>query len=334
VAAGEARVTPLQFEQLYQDGWTELEKLLGEVDRLGAFRKKTQTTLDGERLAGLYRKACEHLALARARAYPSYIQDRLDRVTAHAHQVIYQHRGLGISRITQFFAADFPRAVREHAVYAWIAIAAFALPTIIVGLLVHARPELILSVVDAETAASFEEMYSPDAESIGRVRTADTDWMMFGYYIRNNITVSFQCFAGGLFAGVGSLFYLAFNGVLAGAVGGYLTERGMASTFFSFVVTHSAFEITAIILSGAAGLRIGHAVLAPKRQSRVQALVTAARESIVIVYGLAIMLLIAAAIEAFWSSASWLPHFVKYSVAAACWFAVAIYFVFQGRRAG
>ena len=326
-------MTPLQFERLYQDGWAELEKLLREIDRSKTFRRNTDSPIDGERLAALYRKACEHLALARARAYPSYILDRLDRLTAHAHQIIYQHRGLGVARIARFFAADFPRAVRDHAVYVWIAIAAFVLPTVIIGMLVHARPELILSVVDAETAAGYEEMYSPDADSIGRTRTADTDWAMFGFYIRNNITVAFQCFAGGLFAGFGSLFFLALNGALGGAVGGYLTERGMASTFFSFVVTHGAFEITAIILSGAAGLRIGHAVLAPKRQSRLLALVTAARESIVIVYGFAIMLLIAAAIEAFWSSASWLPHIVKYSVAAACWSAVVIYFVFQGRRA-
>jgi uncharacterized membrane protein SpoIIM required for sporulation len=326
-------MTPLQFEQLYQDGWAELEALLNQVLRAKPVKRGEKTPVDGERLAELYRRACEHLALARARAYPSYIQDRLDRLTAEAHQVIYQHRGLGLARIKQFFAAEFPRAVRAHAVYVWISIAVFVLPTVVIGFLVYSKPELILSVVDAETAASYEQMYSPDADSIGRVRTADTDWAMFGFYIRNNITVSFQCFAGGLFAGVGSLFFLAFNGAHGGAIGGYLTERGMASTFYSFIVTHSAFELTAIILSGAAGLRIGHAVLAPKRQRRVQALVTAARESIVIVYGFAVMLLIAAAIEAFWSSASWLPHVVKYSVAAACWLGVICYFVFQGRRA-
>ena len=328
-------MTPLQFEQLYQEGWAELEAQLNEILRgkpIGKDAKK-KTPINGERLAELYRRACEHLALARARAYPAYIQDRLDRLTADAHQVIYQHRGLGLSRVTQFFAADFPRAVRAHAVYVWIAIAVFMLPTIIIGWLVYERPELILSVESADTVATFEEMYSPDAQSIGRVRTADTDWTMFGFYIRNNVTVSFQCFAGGLFAGLGSLFFLAFNGAHGGAIGGYLTERGMGSTFYSFVVTHSAFELTAIILSGAAGLRIGHAVLAPKRQKRVQALVTASRESIVIVYGVAVMLLIAAAIEAFWSSASWLPHAVKYTVAAGCWLAVICYFVFQGRRA-
>ena len=328
-------MTPLQFERLYQEGWAELEAQLNEILRgkpIGKDAKK-KTPINGERLAELYRRACEHLALARARAYPAYIQDRLDRLTADAHQVIYQHRGLGLSRVTQFFAADFPRAVRAQAVYVWIAIAVFMLPTVIIGWLVYERPELILSVESADTVATFEEMYSPDAQSIGRARTADTDWTMFGFYIRNNVTVSFQCFAGGLFAGLGSLFFLAFNGAHGGAIGGYLTERGMGSTFYSFVVTHSAFELTAIILSGAAGLRIGHAVLAPKRQKRVQALVTASRESIVIVYGVAVMLLIAAAIEAFWSSASWLPHAVKYTVAAGCWLAVICYFVFQGRRA-
>ena len=326
-------MTPLRFEQLYQNEWEELDSLLGAVIRPKATKKKGQTLVDGERLAALYRRACEHLALARARAYPAYLLDRLERLTSDAHQVIYQHREVGLARIKQFFALDFPRAVRKHAIYVWIATAAFVVPTVVIGWLVHARPELILSVVDAETASGYERMYSPDAQSIGRPRTADTDWAMFGFYIRNNITVSFQCFAGGLFAGLGSLFFLAFNGAHGGAIGGYLVERGMSSTFFSFVVTHGAFEITAIVLSGAAGLRIGHAVLAPKRQTRVQALVTASRESIVIVYGFIMMLVVAAAIEAFWSSAQWLPHAMKYSVAAACWIGVVCYFLFQGRRA-
>ena len=86
----------------------------------------------------------------------------------------------------------------------WLPTALFMVPTLLVGRLVYERPELMLSVVSAETAAPFEEMYSPSAEAIGSVRDASTDWVMFGYYIRNNIGVAFQCFAGGLFAGLGS----------------------------------------------------------------------------------------------------------------------------------
>ena len=128
------------------------------------------------------------------------------------------------------------------------------LPTVLIGCLVYWRPELILSVVSVEQAASIEQMYSPAAHSIGRERSANSDWIMFGYYIRNNIGVAFQCFAGGLFAGIGSLFFLGYNGAFGGAVAGYLTERGLSSTFYSFVATHAAFELTAIVLSGAAGL--------------------------------------------------------------------------------
>jgi uncharacterized membrane protein SpoIIM required for sporulation len=254
-------------------------------------------------------------------------------MTARGHQLIYHRREFGTARIAKLIRVDFPAAVRRHRSYVALSAITFFLPTLVLGVLVYRQPDLILSVVNAETAASFEEMYSPGAESIGRTRTASTDWFMFGYYIRNNIGVAFQCFAGGLFAGLGSLFFLAYNGAFGGAIAGYLTERGLSQTFYSFVATHSAFELTAIVLAGAAGLRIGHAWLAPARLTRLQSLVEATRESVILLYGITAMLLVAAAVEAFWSSAAWVPSAFKYAAAAACWAAVLSYFLFQGRRA-
>lgn len=326
-------MTPLQFEAQYQEEWAELEALLDRVLRRTRRKAGAREDVPGARLAALYRRACGQLALARARSYPPYIVDRLERLTAEGHQVIYRTHTLGFARLKAILAVDFPRAVREQAAYVGASGALFVLPALVLGVLVYRRPDLILSVVTADAAASFEQMYSPGAESIGRVRDAHTDWMMFGFYIRNNISVAFQCFAGGLFAGLGSVFYVAYNGALAGAIAGYLTERGMGPTFYSFVVTHSAFELTAIVLSGAIGLRIGHTLLAPGRQTRQQALVRAARESACILYGITAMLIVAAGIEAFWSSARWLAPPLKYSVAAMCWTAMFAYFSRQGRRA-
>ena len=253
-------------------------------------------------------------------------------MTAAAHQLIYHRREFRFAQLRDLALVAFPRSVRAHRGYVAVSAATFLLPTFIIGLLVYWRPEFILSVVSQEMASQFEQMYSPTAQALGR-RTASTDWMMFGYYIRNNVGVSFQCFAGGLFAGIGSLFFLAWNGAFGGAIAGYLTERGLSSTFYSFIATHSSFELTAIVLSGAAGLRIGHALLAPGRQTRRQALVTATSETSVLLYGVTVMLIVAAAIEAFWSSAQWLPLPVKYSVAALCWACVIGFFVVQGRHA-
>ena len=327
-------MTPLRFEELYDAEWSELETLLDRCRGRGRRMMTARGPVSGARLAQLYRRACEHLALARARAYPAYMLDRLERITADAHQLIYQDRELGLARIRALATRDFPRAVRRHARYVWVSAVAFAVPTIAIALLVYWRPDFILSVVDSATASSFDEMYSPDAQSIGRMRNATTDWMMFGYYIRNNIGIAFQCFASGLFAGVGPLFFLAYNGAFSGAIAGYLTERGLSHTFFPFVATHSAFELTAIVLAGAAGLRIGHALLAPGRLTRSQALVVASRDAVTLLYGVTAMLCVAAVIEAFWSSAGWLPAAAKYVAAAVCWTAVLGYLTIQGRRAG
>lgn len=325
-------MTPLTFENLYRAEWEELESQLLLI-RNGRERQRNGVDpIRGERVAELYRRACEHLALARARNYPRYLLDRLDRITSEAHQVIYRRRDFGLVRVKRFFLLDFPRAVRAQSGYVWAAAALLYLPMLLVGWLVYERPDLILSVTSAEQAAQFEQMYSDSAESIGSVRGADADWFMFGYYIWNNIGIAFQCFAAGIFLGIGSMLALLFNGVFFGAVAGYLTERGLSGTFYSFVVTHGAFELTGIVLAGATGMRLGFSLISPGRLSRVQSLTQAARETIVIIYGFVALLLIAAAIEAFWSSARWLPLPLKYSVAAVCWIAVLSYLTFQGRR--
>jgi uncharacterized membrane protein SpoIIM required for sporulation len=320
-------VTPLQFEQLYDQEWAELEL---NLERHAA--APSARAIAGARFTELYRHTCGHLAIARSRSYPPHLVDRLEHLTAQCHQLIYEQREFGLGALLRIFTHDFPAAVRAHSAYVATATALFLLPALVLGVLVYAKPELILSVVNAETAAEFDTMYSSSAESIGRFRDVNTDWMMFGHYIRNNIGVAFQCFAGGLFAGLGSIFFLAFNGAFGGAVAGYLTERGLGHIFYSFIVTHAAFELTAIVLAGAAGLRIGHALLAPGRQTRVQSLIAASKQAIVVIYGVTAMLVIAAVIEAFWSSATWMPGSLKYGVAALCWIAVFAYFTLQGRR--
>ena len=315
-------MTPLQFETEYKGDWQELEALL-----------KAPKTADALRLSTLYRGSCEQLALARSRAYPGYLIDRLERLTADGHQLLYKSQRLGRSGVLRIFTHDFPVAVRELRAYVWVALALLAGTGIVMGLLVYFKPSMILTLVDMDTAAEFEQMYSPAAESIGRYHNADSNWMMFGFYIQHNIGIAFQCFAGGLILGLGSLWCLITNGLQLGGITGYITARGLGGTFYAFVVTHGAFELTAIVLAGAAGLRMGYAWIAPGRQRRLDSLVAAARRSIVILYGVIGMLTIAAALEAFWSSAPWLPHSVKYSVAAVCWAAVLLYLTRQGRNA-
>jgi uncharacterized membrane protein SpoIIM required for sporulation len=310
-------MTPLEFETSNEAHWKELERAVGLPDK--------QLNPDG--FLALYRTCCEHLALAQAREFPSPVIERLSIVTARAHQIVYRQSDLGFARISRTLLNEFPAMVRAHRGYVLLSALLVFVPTLALGIAVYHRPELILSIVDSRTAAGFEHMYDPAAPAIGRLRDSGGNWAMFGYYIMNNIGIAFQCYVMGLLFGVGTVWYLVYNGVFGGAIGGYIASLGYGGTFFPFIATHSAFEVTAIILSGAAGLRIGRSVLLPGRLSRVQSLQIAARETSLIVFGSAVMLLIAAAIEAFWSSAAWVTPTAKFSCAAACWSAVALFFL-------
>jgi uncharacterized membrane protein SpoIIM required for sporulation len=314
-------MTPLEFETAQSSRWSELEKLLGRDDK----------QLDPERFLNLYRMCCEHLALAKSRGFPAHVIERLSVVTARAHQIVYRRSEIGLRRVIRVLTVVFPMTVRANRNYVYLATAVFLLPAVALGFVTYFHPDLILSVVDSRTAAEFEQMYGPAAKSIGHMRDSGDDWSMFGFYIMNNIGIAFQCYVTGAVFGLGSLFFLFWNGIYGGAIAGYVTSLGYGQTFFSFIVTHCAFEVTAIVLCGAAGLRIGRSVLLPGRLSRLASMQVAARDTSSMVFGSAIMLVIAAAFEAFWSSAAWVIPAAKYACAGACWTLVFLFFLRRPR---
>ena len=125
-------MTPLRFEQLHQDEWSELEIAIGSVGTQTISKSMSLPPTRGARVALLYRRACEHLALARARAYPAYIVDRLERITEDAHQLIYHRPEVGMGRLRRVLASEFPASVRAHGRYVAVAAAVFVLPMVIV----------------------------------------------------------------------------------------------------------------------------------------------------------------------------------------------------------
>jgi uncharacterized membrane protein SpoIIM required for sporulation len=317
-------MTPNEFTNRHEQEWRRLEALIA-----------VRSTTDQAAFPSLYRRACLHLALARERHYPPTLIDRLDRLALSGHQAFYGARSRLMHKIGQFIVHDFPVLVREYAHFFWLASALFYLPILVMGLLVYFRPEMIYSLLDYDGVRELEEMYRAGGAievEAGSGRAAGKNFMMFGFYIKNNISIGFQCFASGILLGLGSVFFLVFNGLFFGAVLAHLIHQESAGHLFQFVIAHGAFELTAIVLCGVAGLLLGRALISPGRQRRSEALIDAARPAIKIVYGATGMLLIAAFIEAFWSSGAYLPVTGKFIVGGLLWALVAAYFLFMGAR--
>ncbi len=321
-------MSPNDFVRRFQADWQAIENLT----RVAQSRPRARLAGAAE-FPARFRRLCQQLALARTRRYPAPIGERLNRLALSAHQALYGSRGGPWDEIKVFVVSDFPRLVRRHAGLFWIATGLLYLPALAMAALVWAQPEMIYGLIDPAQVAALEDMYEPGRTRIGVKRASDTNIMMFGHYIQNNISIGFQTFAGGLILGLGSIAALCMNGLYFGAVDMHLIRIGRAEPFYQFVAGHSAFELTAISLCGMAGLMLGRALLAPGLLSRREALVRSARVAVRIVYGAAGMLLVAAFIEAFWSSTTAVPPLAKYLVGAALGLCVGAYFLFMGRRA-
>jgi uncharacterized membrane protein SpoIIM required for sporulation len=151
-----------------------------------------------------------------------------------------------------------------------------------------------------------------------------------GFYVRNNVGVAFRCFATGVFFGIGTIVFLVYNGVFLGTVAGYLTALGHGERFYGFVVGHGSFELTAIVVSGAAGLVLGRAVVHPGEWTRAEAIRRRGLVGVELALGAAAMLAVAAAVEAFWSP-SGLPSMAKYVAGGLLWILVVLYLALGGR---
>lgn len=282
-------------------------------------------------LPSQFRALCHDLSLAHDRDYSRRLQDDLHRRVLHAHQRVYGAQAKQGSAWLEFFLGAFPALVRRE----WRAVAAsaclFFVPFLgaIVG--VQQAPDWVYLVLAPEQVGSVEAMYAPTAEHLGRPREATTEWMMWGFYVANNVRIDFQCFAGGLVFGLGSVFFLIYNGLVLGAVAGHLTQIGYIETFWGFVAGHSALELVGIALSGAAGLMLGGALIAPGRRSRAAALRARAAVAARLLAGAAVMTFLAAFIEAFWSPNQVVPVTVKYGAGVAGWLLLIAYFAYAGR---
>lgn len=316
-----------QFESLYRHTWTQLEQLLIALER----KNPALSAAELAQFAPLYRKLCHFHALAKERQYSSYLVDKLGDLVVRGHQQLYRRKAPLLEQLLRFLVSDFPRLVRQEQVYFWVASALLYLPALIMYLAVSWQPDLVYTLMAPPQVDNFESMYDPVNRTLGSARESASNWQMFGFYISNNIGVSFRTFASGLALGVGSLFFLIYNGLLFGAVAAHMTNVEFSETFFTFVIGHCSFELTAIVISGAAGLKMGYHLLCPGNQSRVAALIDAGRVAIRLIYGVIIMLVIAAFIEAFWSSNNALLPWQKYLVGGVLWLVVFAYLGLSGR---
>jgi uncharacterized membrane protein SpoIIM required for sporulation len=304
--------------------WRELEELL---ERRRAFKRIPPSQI--ARTAALYRSLCADLMRARGAGYGRELIGFLDGLASRGHNALYaappQRRGL----LRALVAGEFPRVLRRRARFLLVAALLFLVPGAL-GVVGGVRsPEFSARVLSEQMLAQMESSY---AKGFAEGRDAEVNETMAGFYVWNNVGIAFRCFATGILLGLGSVFFLIYNGLTIGTVIGAVARTHHARNILTFVCGHGPFELTAIVIAGAAGLQMGFALVDTGGRTRLGSLRAQAPELIRLIVGAALMLGIAALLEGFWSPSS-LPDPAKWVVGALNALLVIAYLGLVGRSA-
>ena len=307
----------------HTEEWLRLEEL---VERAEQRSKK----LSGEELDELlfrYQRVSAHLSHVRSTFQDPQVTARLTRIVAGARAVIYGNQAKSSGAIRSFFVSSFPAAVWSGRRFILVSALAFLIPAFVVAIWLVNSPAAIEAAApealrEAYITEDFEAYYSsaPAAEFSTQV-------------LVNNIQVSFLAFVAGIAWGVPTLLILAFNGGgVLGVAAGLFHDAGEAPRFWGLILPHGLLEITAIMVAGGAGLRMGWSLIVPGDKTRAQSLVDEAQRSVSIIIGLVIVFILAGLIEGF-VTPSPLATWARVSIGAAAFVAFWAYIIGLGPTA-
>jgi len=315
------RCTVLSVERQY-----ELAAVLSDLTE----EKESEEPLDPD-VPSLYATLCQQHALATSRGYSHALTSKLHDLIVRAHHQLYKRKEHLFEQMVGFFGGGFARALRKQWKLFAIACALFFVPAFLSGTLAALSVDNADMLLGGENRANLEQMYRPGSGSIRPAGLEDeANLFMFGFYIKNNIGIDFQVFASGILFGLGTIFFSVFNGIMIGAAAGHLSAIGYGEKFWSFVPGHSAPELLALCVSATAGLMLGRALIKPGRQTRRLALLRSAKEAVPIIIGAGVMTLIAAFIEAYWSSQDH-SLAIKVTAGVVIWIITVAYLALSGR---
>jgi uncharacterized membrane protein SpoIIM required for sporulation len=308
-----------------RQGWQELDQMCERYSRGSLVQSRSAA--EAARFAALYRAACTDLAMSEEFKLPPATIDYLHRLVGRAHSQLYRANTFPLRQCWRYMTITAPRTIFADPCVKVAFVVFFGLFALS-ALMAWAEgtfPGFAESVIGREQIDAMEESFSEGLQG-----NFDHYVIASAGYIQHNTSIGLQCFALGPLLLPG-LVKLAYNGIVLGASFGFMArpEVDSGETFFEFVTAHGVFELTAIALSAAAGLRLGVGWWMTGNMNRFDSFLRSAKKSLPIIVVAVVLFFLAAFIEGF-ISPSPLPYVVKALVAIGSASLLMFYFVILG----
>jgi uncharacterized membrane protein SpoIIM required for sporulation len=292
------------FIRTREKDWKRLQSLLEQINRRGRRQDDALTGDEVQELGLLYRAAVSDLAASR-RDYPDQrVTGFLNQLVSRAHNDIYEEDVNNVRAGWVYLRQRVPQIFRQTWPFTLAAFLLFMIPAVVGFRLALTQPEI---------ASPLGLEYIRDTLSSQQTWTdipVEQRPYASAFIMSNNIRVALLAFGGGMVFGLFTVYVLAMNGLIIGAVLGLAFHYGLGWSLVDFIFAHGVVELSVIFISGGAGLQLGWALINPGPYTRRDALAIAARRAVALAL-IAIPLLVGAGIIEGFVSPSGLPFAVK-----------------------
>ena len=302
--------------------WIKLETLLKQSSTGGL---KSLSRSDLQELSLLYRQTAADLASIREDRSSVHFVRYINQLLVRAHNTIYSGHRANPMAVVDFFRDAYPKSFRRHLKHCALATFIFAIAGLVGAILTYQNPDFKVKLLGPQMVETIDRHQMWTHSIVGIKPLASSAIMT------NNMSVGFTTFALGITAGLGTIYMMAYNGLLIGVIGIACWLSGMSVQLWSFVAPHGVLELPAIFIAGGAGFRIAQGLLFPGMLPRRDSLARAGTEAVQLLLGTIPILIIAGIIEAFISPTS-LSIPLKFSMAAALFVLLNVYLFGVGRQ--
>jgi len=308
-----------RFVSEKREQWMQLRKILLKI-RDQSYHALTPGEVND--FPRLYRLACADLARAKTLRLSPDVISYLNNIVGQAHKYLYSFKVLRFSQIKAFFTLRLPFILVRKKTYVLLSALFFLLPYIVTFIICYADPEKASLLVPEDLLSKMADSYR---NAFSSTRTVTMSTFALTFYIQHNISIAFFSFAGGLLAGLGTIYFLVYNGILLGAISGFITGQGYGDNFFAFVTAHSIMELSGLVVAGAAGLLLGYSIINATRFYKKDQLNLQKEDIFSLLCAAVLMFVCAAAIEGILSPQP-LPYGIKLLVALISAASIIYYF--------
>jgi uncharacterized membrane protein SpoIIM required for sporulation len=321
-----------RFQAHAQPRWSKLESLLAALE--GRPDRRLNPT-EAEQLQELYAQTAADLNRVTHGALAPDLRQYLERLVARAYAELYyapptRSEVWEPRRWLRIFAA-FPEAFRRQSRFFVLAVMITALGCALGGLAVRYDPASVEVLLPADYLRNPDQRVQQEEKGQNRhLDSAQIEAAFSAKLITHNVQVALLAAALGVTFGIGTALLLFENGVLLGAVAVRYAQQGLGLFVAAWLLPHGAFEIPSILIAGQAGFYLARLLLRRREDRDMRRTI---REWLLLIGGLAMMLVWAGMMEAFFSQhhAPALPYGFKVAVGAAELVLLTVYLLLMGR---